>query len=277
MKRLFKITISLSAICLIAFTSLAQQSSTLNMSAEQMEEFLLTAKIGARKPIGIGVNDTTSAVLDNGNLQHRAHIAVVDVAKASFQGTQGTEINFKDSWKYNVAAYELAKLLGFDMVPPSVERKVGGQDAALTWWIDDAMMEGDRRAKNIKAPDTLSFNNQIYAVRVFNQLIYNVDPNGQNLLIAKDWSVWMIDHTRAFRLMKTLENPKILVMSDRKVLIRMRLLDKPMLTSKLKRWLTSSEIDGLLARRDKIVAFFDKEIAAKGEAAVLFDLAPRGF
>ena len=36
------------------------------------------------------------------------------------------------------------------------------------------------------------------------------------------------------------------------------------------------EIDGLLARRDKIVAFFDKEIAAKGEAAVLFDLPRSG-
>jgi len=50
-----------------------------------------------------------------------------------------------------------------------------------------------------------------------------------------------------------------------------------LLTSKLKRWLSSSEIDGMLARRDKIVAFFDKEIAAKGEDAVLFDLPSRGF
>jgi len=277
MKRPFKTMFLLPAVCLIAVTSLAQQSSTLNLTAEQMEEFLLTAKIGPRKPIGIGVNDTSSAVLDNGKLQHRAHVAVVDIAKASFQGTQGTEINFKDSWKFNVAAYELAKLLGFEMVPPSVERKVAGQDAALTWWIDDAMMEGDRKAKNVKAPDMLSFNNQIYAVRVFNQLIYNVDANLTNLLTAKDWNVWMIDHTRAFRLLKTLENPKNLEKSDRKVLIRMRLLDKPMLTSKLKRWLSSSEIDGLLARRDKIVAFFDKEIAAKGEDAVLFDLPSRGF
>ena len=154
---------------------------------------------------------------------------------------------------------------------------VVGQEAALTWWIDDTMMEGDRRAKDVKAPDTLSFNKQIYAVRVFNQLIYNVDANLTNLLIGKDWNVWMIDHGRAFRLLKTLENPKNLVMSDRKVLARMRLLDKPLRTNKLKRWLSSGEIDGLLARRDKIVAFFDKEIAAKGEDAVLFDLPPRGF
>ena len=36
--------------------------------------------------------------------------------------------------------------------------------------------------------------------------------------------------------------------------------------------LTGMEIDGLLARRDKIVKFFEDEVAKKGEGAVLFDL-----
>ena len=44
----------------------------------------------------------------------------------------------------------------------------------------------------------------------------------------------------------------------------------------MKPYLNDMELDGLLARRDKIVAFFDQEIAAKGEAAVLFDLPRSG-
>ena len=40
----------------------------------------------------------------------------------------------------------------------------------------------------------------------------------------------------------------------------------------LGRWLTKNEIEGLVARRDLIVQFFDKEVAAKGEGAVLYDL-----
>jgi hypothetical protein len=279
MKRSLQIAAGLAAVCLVAGAgaTLAQQPTTSQLTIEAIEKFLLNAKIGPRKPIGIGVNNTSSAVLDDGKLQHRAHIAIVDIAKASFRGTQGTELNFKDSWKFNVAAYELAKLLQFEMVPPSVERKVVGDPAALTWWIDDAMMEGDRRAKKIQAPDLQSFNNQMYAARVFNQLIYNVDDNLTNLLIAKDWNLWMIDHTRAFRLHRTLESEKNLVKCDRRVLAQMRQLNKPLLTSKLGRWLNSFEIDGLLARRDKIVQFFDKEIAAKGEAEILFDLPVRGF
>ncbi len=45
-----------------------------------------------------------------------------------------------------------------------------------------------------------------------------------------------------------------------------------MLQQRLGRWLGKLELEGLLARRDVIVRFFDKEVAAKGEAAVLYDL-----
>ena len=44
-----------------------------------------------------------------------------------------------------------------------------------------------------------------------------------------------------------------------------------MLKEKLSRWLTKPEIDALAARATKIVDFFDKEVAAKGEGAVLYD------
>ncbi|MBI4475281.1 MAG: hypothetical protein HY646_21640 [Acidobacteria bacterium] len=247
------------------------------MSAEEIEQFLRIAKMGARRAIIVGLNGTEWAPMDDGKTQHRGHIAAIDISRSSFTSVRGTELNFKDSWKFNVAAYELAKLLDFHLIPPSVERKVAGQSAAVTWWIDDAMMEGDRIQKKLQSPDVEGWNNQMYAVRVFNQLIYNVDANLTNLLITKDWNLWMVDHSRAFRLLKTLENPKNLVKSDRKVLAKLRQLSKPLLTEKLRPWLTSLEIDGILARRDRIVEFFDKEVVAKGEAAILFDLPPRQY
>jgi hypothetical protein len=116
----------------------------------------------------------------------------------------------------------------------------------------------------------------MYIARVFNQLIYNSDANLTNFVITPDWQLWMIDFTRAFRASKDLENVKNLVQCDRKLLAKLRELNKPLLRERLKPYLGDMEIDGLLARRDKIVAFFDKEIAAKGEAAVLFDLPRSG-
>jgi hypothetical protein len=86
----------------------------------------------------------------------------------------------------------------------------------------------------------------------------------------------MIDHTRAFRMMKKLENPKNLVQCDRKLLEKLRGLNKDMLKPRLSKYLTGMEIDGLVARAQEIVKFFDQEIKAKGEGAVVYDLPPRG-
>ena len=134
------------------------------------------------------------------------------------------------------------------------------------------MTELDRKKKKIEPPDQHSWNQQMYVCRVFDQLIYNTDRNLGNLVISKDWKIWLIDHTRAFRDMKDLRSPTDLVECDRKLLAKLRELNKETLTKELGRYLTQMEIEGLLARRDKIVHFFDEQIAQKGETAVLFDL-----
>ena len=57
-------------------------------------------------------------------------------------------------YKSNVAAYELDKLLQLNLVSPSVERTVNGRPAALTWWVDDVLMdELTRRRQNIEPPE----------------------------------------------------------------------------------------------------------------------------
>ncbi|MBI3667761.1 MAG: hypothetical protein HY236_16280, partial [Acidobacteria bacterium] len=95
--------------------------------------------------------------------------------------------------------------------------------------------------------------------------------NLTNILITKDWQIWIIDLSRAFRMYKTIDNPKNLVMIDRKLLAKLRELKKEDLQQRLGKWLTKSEVDGLAARAQKIVEHFDKQIAAKGEAAVVYD------
>jgi hypothetical protein len=55
------------------------------------------------------------------------------------------------------------------------------------------------------------------------------------------------------------------------LLAKLRTLDKDVLKEKLSRWLTKPEIEALAARAGKIVDFFDKEAAARGEGAVLYD------
>jgi hypothetical protein len=242
------------------------------LSCTEMETYLKTAKVVSQKSTPVGVTAPSRAMLDNGTLRHEASIQHVDIKKTTFEGSRGTELNFRDAWQFNVAGYELAKMLKLNMVPPYVERRVDGKDASVSWWVNDAMMERDRVKKKIEPPQPMKWNEQLYAARIFHELIADTDFNMTNVLITKDWRIWLIDFSRAFRMTKTINNPKQLTRADRTLLTSMRELTLGVVQQALGRWLTKSEIEGLMARRDLIVQFFDKEVAAKGEGAVLYDL-----
>ncbi len=268
-----------AAFCFAAvFYLAANAQNTLTLSDQ--EDFLRTANIiEAPRDINKGVTNSRYAALEKAGIKHRVHIQTIDEAKAQFQSRRGTEMNFKDSYKFNIAAYELAKLLGIaDMVPPSVERRQAGNTASFTWWVDDVIMDETQRIRDhVQPPDLDRWNRQMHIVRVFDQLIYNTDRNVGNLLIDKNWNIWMIDHTRAFRMMKDLPSARNLAQCDRQMLARLRALDRATVQDTIgaPRLLTRMEIDGLLARRDKIVKYFDEQVKIKGERAVLYDRPAR--
>jgi hypothetical protein len=90
-------------------------------------------------------------------------------------------------------------------------------------------------------------------MRTFDELIANVDRNLGNLLITGDWRLWPIDHTRAFRNNHELKKPANVTHADRAVIERMKALDKETLRKATGKYLTTFQIDALLARRDAIV------------------------
>jgi hypothetical protein len=242
----------------------------------EVEAFLRTAKVIQTRSLGVGITNSQRLTLSTDSLKHDAHLQTIDEYKTSFQTALGTEINFRDSWKYNVAGYKLDRLLDLHMTPVSVERKIAGKTGSVTWWVDDVqMMEVERHKKNMEPPDQEAWNCQMFIVRVFDQLIYNTDRNLQNLLITKDWKLWMIDHTRAFRLFSEIKEPKNLTKCDRKLMAKLRELNLPALKESVKGYLTDPEVKGILARRDKIVKLFEEKAAASGESAVFYDAATR--
>jgi hypothetical protein len=93
---------------------------------------------------------------------------------------------------------------------------------------------------------------------VFDQLIYNMDRNAGNLLITNDWTVWAIDHTRAFRLHKTLKSPESVTRCDRGIFERLKGLDATRLKVAMGDYLSEWEREAILARRDAIVAILEK-------------------
>jgi len=105
---------------------------------------------------------------------------------------------------------------------------------------------------------------------VFSQLVYDPDRNETNILISEDWKLWMIDFTRAFRLETDLKESDHLVMCDRQLLKNLRQLDGAQVLEKTKPYLTKKEVKAVMARRDLIIAHFERLVKEKGEEKVLY-------
>ena len=243
-----------------------------NLTKEQIKQFLLTAKVVKSHESKKGVTHTTRLTLSDGTITHDASFQPIDEHKREMKLANGaTELNFVDSYKYNIAAYELADLLGMtDIVPVYVERKWEGNTGSLSWWLPVKMDEAERYKQKKTAPDPDAWNNQMYKIRVFDQLVSDADPNLTNVLIGENWQIWRIDFSRAFRPNKDVKSPKDLVRCDRQLLEKLKALDGNALMEKTKRYLTKDEVKAVMARRDKIVEHFQKLVSEKGENAVLY-------
>jgi len=244
--------------------------------AEQ-EAFLAEGAVVRTRGVGAGTTRSVRATLRRDGLEHDAHIQSIDETKPAMKLGATTEIDFRDTYKNNVAAYRLDRLLGLGLVPVTVERHFERKRSAFTWWVDDVLMtELERRDKKMPSPDPRAWNRQMYVVRIFDQLIYNFDRNLGNLLVDESWNLWMIDHTRAFKIFKNVKEPANLgTHCPRALLLALRALDDPTLAAAMKGLLVEGQITGLLARRDFIVKYYEARIAELGENEVLYDLPPR--
>lgn len=202
---------------------------------QQKEELLLHGDIGQMETVSEGVTLSSRATLTYKGVEHDAQIQSVEVSKPSYPTPQGFELNFRDSYKFNIAAYRLSRSLGIAMTPVSVERTVKGKSSAVTWWIDNVMMtEKTRFLKKLKPPDHRPWNRQMHIVCVFDELIYNTDRNLGNIVITEGWKIWMIDHTRGFRTHKQPRRPQDLLKCDLKLLDSMRALTQEQLDRELR-------------------------------------------
>jgi len=235
------------------------------------ESFLSTAKINSVEDIGHGVTKPVKVGLEANGVRHFGQIQTVDKDMPDFYPKTGPPVPMHDSWRFNIAAYKIDRLLELRMVPVSVKRLYKTRPAAFTWWVDDVMFEEiDRVKKDLKAPDQESFARQVAVSRVFDELIINIDRNLANLLITKSWNIVLIDHSRAFTAYHGIRNEANLTRCSTALLAKMKAVTQSQVTAAVGPLLTKAEISALIARRDLLVAFFERQAITKGADNVLF-------
>ena len=224
----------------------------------EIEEFLRTAKVAKLELVPVGVTKPQRAVFEPGGL----------VARAAWKPlAPGYRSGYHESYKAEIAAYALDRLLEMHMVPPVIERKLDRNPGALIFWIENT------HQWDVKKPPMgpgVEWARRVSKMRMFDQLIANIDRNAGNLLYDDDWHLFLIDHSRAFIERKELGGTTAPTRIDRAYWNRLDALDAAGLQSALGEWLTPNEIAALLARRDKMRTAIAKMVAERGEANVYF-------
>ncbi len=126
----------------------------------------------------------------------------------------------------------------------------------------------------LKPPDMVRWRQQKQIMYVFDSLLANADRNQGNILIDQDWSLWFIDHTRAFQETSRLLSQDDLSSCERSLWRSLHEIEDETIRERLEPYLESREIWKLLLRRRKLIQHIEKLIKKYGEETVIFDLRP---
>jgi len=222
----------------------------------EFEECLRTSPVEREKETPIGVTRPRQIFFKSGGVCARALFSAQRTSRSS---------GYLESYQSRIAAYEVDRILGLDMVPPTVERVHGGEKGAAQLWVENAVYLKDLEGQ--PSPDPVDWNRQVRRWRTFDVLIAEIDRNAGNLLVLRDpkWHLVLIDHSRAFGNTTKMVYPVERI--DREMFDRLKALKKEDLDARIGKLVLDGS-QSLLRRRDMIVERFEKLAKEKGEASV---------
>lgn len=251
----------------------AQLSQDILDNRAKWESLLKRGEIVRHEDIEEGINNPKRLYLKLGDLE----------GSGAWKNVDGVVQGYKDKWRYEIAAYIFDRMLGLNMVPPTVEKRFRTSKGSLQLWVDLEMSELDRTKNEIPIPQDKRehYTKILYIARAFDSLIANIDRTQQNIRWTRDWRLILIDHSRAFRtkriytdqlvygrhgLRKTLrfeKLPKILVE-------RIKALNQDNIKSAVGDYLGYEEIQAVLKRKKLLLKEIDELVKERGEDQVLY-------
>ena len=225
---------------------------------DQIEKALKEGRIVAQEAVGTGVTQPNRITVEHEGLR------ISGIFKTeSTPITPGTSrrarrtIENSDRWQYEVAAYKLDRLLDLGLVPVTVERTIDGRTGSFQMWVGEIVSELDRQKQELEAKGWCPLPEQWWLMYVFDGLVYNTDRTLQNIVYdAESWMLYLIDHSRAFRLEtglpRDLDKAQARLSGD--FAQALRALDSEALHRELGPWLTREQVRAILQRRDTLLS-----------------------
>ncbi len=231
---------------------------------KEMENYLKTAQITSiEKDEVAGRTAPWNITLYDGKVTHRARFKHLNRSRPSL---------IPDSYKYEIAAYELDKLLGLNVVPPVVEREIEGIAGSLQIFIEGCITENERKRRGMDPPDSKKFKNDLEVINVFENLVLDEDcfDEQDTLIHIEDWKVCRVDFSMAFSPVENLIAGCQITRCSKKLYQNLLNLDNEVARMKLGPYLNEDEIQALLNRKEIIIENINRLIQEKGKDSVLF-------
>ena len=196
---------------------------------------------------------------------------VIDIEQGWFETTSHVQLSYggavidalffpadkKGSEQRELAAYRLDTLLGFDLVPITVERQIDGEPGVLQLAYRQFLTESQRARQKIDTADWCPLPVQQQLLAVFDLLIGHDDRPGSTYGYTQPlWNLQSSHHGDAFSSSESLPDDAdgMNLQLPPTVRASLQALGEPELTGALGQLLDREQIAALLARRDALLA-----------------------
>jgi len=277
MRRKVFLTIALFILASQGYVVKGQFTSAEIAQRQEIEEFLKTAEIVSSADIPEGVTKPTRIYLKKGDVER----------SGAWKNPKGMQKGYLEGWQYEIAAYEIDKLLELNLIPPTVEREFKGKSGSLQFWVESEFSELAVFEQKIGIPRSKFYKkeNMKYITRAFDSLIGNDDRTQQNILYTKDWRMILIDHSRSFRsskkytkklmygakgLKKVGDRPMLFRRLPRAFVEKVKALNYDDIKNAVGPYLEEKEIKAILLRKELLLKEIEEMVKEQGEDKVLY-------
>jgi hypothetical protein len=229
---------------------------------DEIEKFLSTSMPEVVVPGSAGRTDPWRVKLESGDIIRWAQFKFINRPRPE---------PLPDSFKYELAAYELNKYLDLSFVPTAVERTINNTPGSLQAFIENAIRQSDMKREDFVPADPEAFDKAMADLKVFENLVYDRCDNERDTLIQRETGqIFRVDFSEAFAPeSRTIPGCEILRCS-RRLYRKLREWDQDKVKILLVPYLNEEEIRALHARQGSIIRMINKQIQEQGESAVLF-------
>ncbi|MEM1248348.1 MAG: hypothetical protein AAGK22_18375 [Acidobacteriota bacterium] len=247
--------IAVGVLLLFGLSSALAQEKEQSPTGPQAERFVREARVVAMRSVGRGSSRSRLALLRSRRETRRAIWKTVGSDDPYARNEEG------DSYRHEVAAFEVDRLLQLGRVPATASRRVGERTGSLQLWLEEAetVTAEDLEKLNQKAEEQLA---NILLLRA----LIGAAPDS-DLLVSRSGDLFTTDHASAFRA-DAAARPESLVRVSQKAFDSLGALERPVVEKRLRRWLSDDELEGVLRRRTELLEDFERRRRSSGDASV---------